>query len=85
MLVINPINPVKAEKYVIVTEHSGQSTMRIRFGFGAAGEEVQKLLDTGAEIRVRIDGNLSETIFPSGRLYKLVDIKNKIKSLSFPD
>lgn len=60
--------------------------MRIRFGFGAAGEEVQKLLDTGADqIRVRIDGNPSETIFPAGRIYKLVDIKHKIKSLSFPD
>jgi hypothetical protein len=85
-LVTNYINPVKAEKYVIVTESSGQSSMRIRFGFGAAGEEVQKLLETGAEqIRVRIDGNPSETIFPAGRIYKLVDIKHKIKSLSFPD
>jgi hypothetical protein len=86
MLVTNYINPVKAEKYVIVTENSGQSSMRIRFGFGAAGEEVQKLLGTGAEkIRVKIDGLPSETIFPSGRTYKLVDIKHQIKGLSFPD
>jgi hypothetical protein len=77
---------VKAEKYVIVTEQSGQSSMRIRFGFGAAGEEVQKLLSSGVEqIRVRIEGFPSETIFPSGRTYKLLDIKHKIKSLSFPD
>jgi hypothetical protein len=77
---------VKAEKYVIVTENSGQSHMRIRFGFGAAGEEVQKLLSSGVEqIRVHIDGFTSETVFPAGRPYKLVDIKHKIKSLSFPD
>jgi hypothetical protein len=76
---------VKAEKYVIVTESSGQVSMRVRFGFGAAGEEVQKLLEQGAEsIRVRIDGNASETIFPCGRSYKLVEIKHRIKSLSLP-
>lgn len=77
---------MKAEKYVIVTEAAGQSSMRIRFGFGAAGEEVQRLLESGVErIRVRIEGYPSETIFPSGRPYKLLDIKQKIKSLSLPD
>lgn len=86
MLVINSINPVKAEKYVIVTENSGQASMRIRFGFGAAGEEVQRLLGSGADqIRVRIEGLPSETIFPAGRMMKLVDIKHKIKSLSLTD
>ena len=78
-------NPVKAEKYVITTERSGESSMRIRFGFGAAGEEVQRLLESGVDqIRVRIEGLPSETIFVKGRTMKLVDIKHQIKSLSFP-
>jgi hypothetical protein len=82
------IGNVKAEKYVIVTDaEGGQSSMRIRFGFGAAGEEVQKLLESaGTErVRVRIDGAQTEVVFLPGKPQRLVDIKQRIKSLSFDD
>lgn len=75
----------RAEKYVIHLDANGQSTMRVRFGFGAAGEEVQKLLLTpGLErIRLRIDGTDPEITFqPSIKPYRLLDIKQKIKQLT---
>lgn len=78
---------MKAEKYVIVTENGSQSSMRVRFGFGAAGEEVQRLLESKnvERIRVRIDGTHMETVFPTSRPWKLLDIKQRIKSLSIHD
>jgi hypothetical protein len=87
---------VKAEKYLIVTEFPQKSSdgspavvpsiSKIRFGFGAAGEEVQKLLTTGAErVRVRIEGMPSEATFVNGRLWRLLDIKQRLKGLSADD
>lgn len=81
------IADMKAEKYVISTEIGGQTTARIRYGFGAAGEEVQKLLELPDLIRVsvKIEGNRREVQFlPGGRPLRLVDIKGRLKSLSFP-
>ena len=75
----------RAEKYIIRVEANGQSTTRIRFGFGAAGEEVQKLLEQqGIEkIRVHIDGTTPEISFtPSPKTARLLDIKQKIKQLT---
>jgi hypothetical protein len=80
---------VKAEKYLIVTESSAPAlpiVSKVRFGFGAAGEEVQKLLTTGVErVRVRIDGTALETVFASARPWRLLDIKQRIKGLSATD
>ena len=76
---------MKAEKYLISTELGGTTSVRIRYGFGAAGEEVQKLLDlAGLErIRVKIEDQTREVQFLPGRPYRLVEIKAKLKSLSF--
>ncbi|GEM_PF-2519925 len=84
---------MKAEKYLILTDvrpaepssEAIQTTTRVRFGFGAAGEEVQRVLETnGVErVRVRIDGENREVMFLPGRAQRLLDIKQKIKSLSF--
>lgn len=74
---------MKAEKYLIVSEMNGQSTTKVRFGFGVAGEEVQKLIAGGAErVRVKIDGTTHETTFVSSRPWRLLDIKQRIKALS---
>ncbi len=78
----------KAEKYLISTEIGGTTSVRVRYGFGAAGEEVQKLLElAGLErIRVKIEDERREVEFlPSGRALRLVDIKARLKSLSFGD
>jgi ribosomal protein S5 len=76
---------MKAEKYNIVTEAGGETSMKVRFGFGAAGEEVQKLLEVAGldRIRVKIEGTTTEVSFIPGRPFRLVDIKQRIKSLSF--
>ena len=78
---------MKAEKYNIFIEAGGQVSVKVRHGFGAAGEEVQKILDTGTveRIRVKIDGTNTEALFipTPGKPYRLLDIKQKIKSLTF--
>ena len=74
-----------AEKYMIFIEANGSASTTIRFGFGAAGEEVQKILEMAGieKVRVKIEGTKTEVAFlPSGSV-RLVDIKQKIKSLSF--
>ncbi len=80
---------MKAEKYLIVTESVAPTTpvvSKVRFGFGAAGEEVQKLLLTGVDrVRVKIDGTPLETVFITARPWRLLDIKQRIKSLSAND
>ena len=76
---------MKFEKYMISVEANGSATVTVRYGFGAAGEEVQKILgNLGVEkVRVKIEGARTEVSFlPSGSV-RLVDIKQKIKSLSF--
>ncbi|MFI5202059.1 MAG: hypothetical protein ACHQNE_06705 [Candidatus Kapaibacterium sp.] len=79
------IADMKAEKYLISTEIGGTTSVRIRYGFGAAGEEVQKLLElAGLErIRVKIEDQTREVQFLPGRALRLVDIKSKLKTLSF--
>ena len=84
---------MKAEKYNIFIEIRRESegsstlekTMKVRHGFGAAGEEVQKILEfPGLErIRVKIEDERGEVTFLPGRIFRLVDIKQRIKSLSF--
>ena len=75
----------KAEKYLISMEIAGATSVRVRYGFGAAGEEVQKMLElAGLErIRVKIEDETREVQFLPGRPYRLVEIKAKLKSLSF--
>ena len=75
---------MRAEKYIIVSEVAGQTSSKIRFGFGAAGEEVQQLLETpGLErVRVKVDGMTVETTFVPGKALRLLDIKQKIKQLT---
>jgi hypothetical protein len=79
------IADMKAEKYLISMEIGGATSVRIRYGFGAAGEEVQKLLElAGLErISVKIEDQTREVQFFPGRVLRLVDIKAKLKSLSF--
>jgi hypothetical protein len=76
---------MKAEKYLLQIEAGGTVSVKVRYGFGAAGEEVQKLLDLGKpeRIRVKIEGQTREVEFQPGKQFRLADIKQKIKSLSF--
>jgi hypothetical protein len=76
---------MKAEKYLLQIESGGTVSVKVRHGFGAAGEEVQKLLDTvnPERIRVKIEGQEREVVFFPGRPQRLADIKQKIKALSF--
>lgn len=79
------IADMKAEKYLISTEAGGTTSVRVRYGFGAAGEEVQKLLETSELVRIRvtIEGEKREVQFlPGGRALRLVDIKARLKTLS---
>jgi hypothetical protein len=72
------------EKYMIFIESNGSASTTIRYGFGAAGEEVQKILgNIGIEkVRVKIEGANPEVSFFPESSTRLVDIKQKIKSLS---
>jgi hypothetical protein len=76
---------MKAEKYLLQIEAAGAVSVKVRYGFGAAGEEVQKLLDLvkPERIRVKIEGQTREVEFLPGKPFRLADIKQKIKSLSF--
>ena len=86
-----PMIDMKAEKYLIYVDVRSAddgavaSQLKVRYGFGAAGEEVQKLLElAGLEgIRVKIEGKNPEVNFAPGKPLRLLDIKQKIKSLSF--
>ncbi len=79
------IADMKAEKYLIAIEVKGTTSVRVRYGFGAAGEEVQKLLGLADldRVLVKIEGQTREVQFIPGRPLRLVDIKSKLKSLSF--
>ncbi len=76
---------MKAEKYLLQVEASGSISVKVRYGFGAAGEEVQRLLGlmNPERIRVKIEGQEREVEFLPGKTSRLADIKQKIKSLSF--
>jgi hypothetical protein len=76
---------MKAEKYLLQVETGGTVSVKVRYGFGAAGEEVQKLFDLmrPERIRVKIEGEEREVEFLPGKPVRLADIKQKIKSLSF--
>ena len=76
---------MKAEKNLLEIESAGAVSVKVRYVFGAAGEEVQKLLDLAKpeRIRVKIEGETREVEFVPGRTFRLADIKQKIKSLSF--
>lgn len=78
---------MKAEKYCISIESTEGASMKVRYGFGAAGEEVQRILDIPGtkQIRVRIEGQNPEVSFDAGRTWRLLDIKQRIKGLSFED
>jgi hypothetical protein len=76
---------MKAEKYLLQVEAAGAVSVKVRYGFGAAGEEVQRLFDLmrPERIRVKIEGQAREVEFLPGKISRLADIKQKIKSLSF--
>jgi hypothetical protein len=78
---------MKAEKYQISIESETGSSMKVRYGFGAAGEEVQRVLATPGtkSIRVRIEGQNPEVAFDAAKTWRLLDIKQRIKGLSFED
>jgi hypothetical protein len=77
---------MKAEKYIITSEGTDTPVSMTRFGYGVAGEEVQKLLDNGIpKVRVHVVGPEKETVFGKDRPWKLVDIKARIKNLTIGD
>ena len=76
---------MRAEKYDIFIESADGTSTKARYGFGAAGEEVQQILEIPGTVRVRvhIDGEQPEVVFETTRAWRLVDIKQRIKGLSF--
>jgi hypothetical protein len=78
---------VKAEKYVITTEGSSEPIRLVRWGFGAAGEEIQKLLTDGTVklVRVEVTGLNKFAVFGRDKIWRLLDIKQKIKGLTSVD
>lgn len=76
---------MKAEKYNIFVETADGTSTKVRYGFGAAGEEVQRILEVPGTVRVRvhIEGEQTQAAFEAGRTWRLVDIKQRIKALSF--
>jgi hypothetical protein len=78
---------VKAEKYIITTEGNEHPLKVTRWGFGAAGEEIQKMLtDPSVKVvRIFVVGPDKQTFFGRDKEWRLLDIKQKIKSLTTPD
>jgi len=76
---------MKAEKYNILVESDQGTSTKVRYGFGAAGEEVQRILDLPGTVRIRvqIEGERAEVSFETNRVWRLLDIKQRIKGLSF--
>lgn len=81
------VQTVKAEKYVITTEGTGEPIKIVRWGFGAAGEEIQKLLTDSAVtlVRIEVTGTIKAAVFGRDKEWRLLDIKQKIKSLTSVD
>ena len=77
---------MKAEKYIITTEGVDVPVTITRMGYGIAGEEVQKFLSEGApRVRIRVVGPEKETIIIQDRVWRLLDIKQRIKNLTSDD
>jgi hypothetical protein len=76
-----------AEKYIITTEGSGEPLTVVRYGFGAAGEEIQKLLAKQDVTKVLVDvhGHNKHTHFSKDKNWRLLDIKQKVKNLTLVD
>ncbi|MDP4200723.1 MAG: hypothetical protein Q8922_09435 [Bacteroidota bacterium] len=76
---------MKAEKYNIYVESADGTSTKVRYGFGAAGEEVQRILDVPGTVRIRvqIEGEKPDVTFETTRAWRLLDIKQRIKALSF--
>jgi hypothetical protein len=74
---------VKAEKYIISAEGTDASETTTRWGFGAASEEVQRFLSKQVpKVRIRIDGTVREAVFAQDKDWRLLDIKQRLKTLS---
>lgn len=73
-----------AEKYIITTEGTAEAQTVVRYGFGAAGEEIQKLLsgEGVSKIIVDVHGRNKRTEFAKDKVWRLLDIKQKIKNLT---
>ena len=78
---------MKAEKYVITAEGTPEPLKLVRWGFGAAGEEIQKLLtDMNVKlVRIEVSGLNKFAVFGRDKIWRLLDIKQKIKGLTAVD
>ena len=76
-----------AEKYIITTEGTQEPLTVVRYGFGAAGEEIQKLLlaEGVKKIVVDVHGRGKRTEFANEKPWRLLDIKQRIKNLTIVD
>jgi hypothetical protein len=74
---------VKAEKYIITSEGVESPETTQRWGFGAASEEIQRFLNKPVpKVRIRIEGTPKEAVFEQERDWRLLDIKQRLKTLS---
>lgn len=74
---------VKAEKYIISAEGLDVPQTTTRWGFGAASEEIQRFLSQQVPlVRIRIDGTPKEAVFAQDKDWRLLDIKQRLKTLS---
>lgn len=76
-----------AEKYIITTEGTQEPLTVVRYGFGAAGEEIQKLLlaEGVKKIIVDVHGRNKRTEFAKDKPWRLLDIKQRVKNLTLVD
>ncbi len=73
---------VKAEKYIITSEGVETPETTSRWGFGAASEEIQQFLYRHPKVRIRIEGTPKEAVFDQEKDWRLLDIKQRLKTLS---
>jgi hypothetical protein len=77
---------MKFEKYLITSEGTETPVSIVRWGFGVAGEEIQRLLLTDAkQIRVKVVGPEKEILFGKDKEWRLLDIKQRVKNLTHVD
>lgn len=76
-----------AEKYIITAEGTAEPLTVVRYGFGAAGEEIQKLLlsEGVKKIVVDVHGRNKRTEFGKDKVWRLLDIKQRVKNLTLVD